>query len=117
MASFASNRIISMRPVLSRNLRFPFRSFHQTSKCQRTTQTFPLQADVDKDAPSITGYNRILHRMANIVLNITEKQPTKILHVFPATTMLRYLGREVNIVSIILEQHFFIDINYIEPLF
>lgn len=95
MASFALNALTFMRPLISRNVHFSCRRFHQSSKIQRTTQTFPLQADVDKDAPAITGYNRILHRMANIVLNITEKQPTKILHVFPTTTMLRYLGREV----------------------
>jgi len=72
------------------------RRYHQSKFVQRTTQNYPLQAEVDKDAPAITGYNRILHRLANIILNITEKQPTKILHVFPSTGMLKYLGREVN---------------------
>lgn len=117
MASFALNTMAFMRPSISRNIRFACRQFHQTNKFQRTTQTFPLQADVDKDAPSIAGYNRILHRMANIILNITEKQPTKILHVFPATTMLRYLGREVSHSVDDTYTTFFIHRNYIEPLF
>lgn len=60
----------------------------------RTTQSFPLQAEASKEAPEIIGYNRILHRLANIILNITEKQPTKILHVFPSTGMIHYLGSE-----------------------
>jgi hypothetical protein len=53
---------------------------------------FPLQADIPKDAPPIAGYNFIMNRLANIALNVTEKQMTKALHVFPESSYVLYLG-------------------------
>lgn len=55
--------------------------------------TFPLQAEVDPLAPPQIGYNYILNRVANIIFNVTEKQPTKMLQVYPEGSLATYLGK------------------------
>lgn len=45
-----------------------------------------------KNAPPCTGYNYILHRVANIVLGFSERQPTILLHVYPENNLLTYFG-------------------------
>lgn len=58
------------------------------------TSEFPLQNEGSKDSPPATGYNLVLQRMANIVLNVTDKQqPIKLLHVFPENAFLLYMGK------------------------
>ena len=58
------------------------------------TSEFPLQNEGMKDSPPAVGYNLILQRMANIVLNITDKQqPVKLLHIHPENALLLYMGK------------------------
>lgn len=54
---------------------------------------FQLQADVPEGAPPIRGLDVISNRIANIVINITEKRPTNILHVYPENSVVTYLGK------------------------
>ncbi|RYG93575.1 hypothetical protein EON65_58710 [archaeon] len=63
---------------------------------QRSYQKFPLQAEMSKDAPPTTGYNYVLNRVANIALNLAEKQPAKTLHIFPENNFVTYLGKVCN---------------------
>eukprot|EP01039_Chlorochromonas_danica_P010947 gene10947-12171_t len=55
--------------------------------------TFPLQAEVPPLAPPQIGYNYILNRVANIIFNVTERQPTKMLQVYPEGSLVTYLGK------------------------
>eukprot|EP01031_Cornospumella_fuschlensis_P025403 gene25403-30675_t len=64
---------------------------------RRWYQRFPLQAELDKDAPDPIGYRYVLQRLANIAMNVTEKQPTKTLHVFPEEAFVKYLGKNSNL--------------------
>ena len=58
------------------------------------TSEFPLQNEGSKDSPPALGYNLVLQRMANIVLNVTDKQqPVKLLHVHPENALLLYMGK------------------------
>eukprot|EP01031_Cornospumella_fuschlensis_P034630 gene34630-41935_t len=74
----------SSRPLLSHSVR-------------RWYQRFPLQAELDKDAPDPIGYRYVLQRLANIAINVTEKQPTKTLHVFPEEAFVKYVGKHSNL--------------------
>jgi hypothetical protein len=53
---------------------------------------FQLQADVPKNAPPIKGFNVILQRMANIMINVTDRQVSKALHIHPISNLLYYAG-------------------------
>lgn len=53
---------------------------------------FQLQAEVPKDAPPIKGFNVVMQRVANIILNITERQPSNILHAYPESALVSYIG-------------------------
>ena len=35
----------------------------------------------------------VLRRLANIAMNVTEKQPTQTLHVFPEEAFVKYVGK------------------------
>lgn len=64
------------------------------TKCLANYHEFPLPASVSKDAPPRVGYNYILHRAANITLNLFEKRVAKLLHIFPDNAFPAYLGRD-----------------------
>lgn len=54
---------------------------------------FPHPAKLDPSGPLAIGYNYILNRCANIVLNITEDVPIKMLHAYPENRFLAYFGK------------------------
>lgn len=54
--------------------------------------SMPLQAPIPQSAPPVMGFNIVANRIANMVLNITEKNPSNVLHVYPENHMLAYVG-------------------------
>jgi hypothetical protein len=56
---------------------------------------FPMQADVPKTAPPLSGYNLAMHRLANIALALLDRQAVKTLHVFPESSFSLYLSDQV----------------------
>lgn len=63
---------------------------------------FPLQATVPEYAPPIEGLNRVMQRAANIILNVTDRQITRVLNVLPEYPLVSFLGN----VSIIVVASF-----------
>lgn len=72
---------------------------------------YPLQQESAQDAPIATGYNLLLQRIANMIVNITEKHVAKVLHIHPesASALQAYLGKishvELNGFSTATEAH------------
>ena len=81
--------------LFSSSSTFPKRSINSNSRSSKkffsTVNGYPLQADIPSHAPPPTGYNLILNRIANIMMNITEKQFTKTLVIYPQDNLLAYL--------------------------
>jgi hypothetical protein len=45
-----------------------------------SVESYPLQQETNKDAPEAKGFNLLLQRVANMVVNVTEKQASRVLH-------------------------------------
>lgn len=77
---------------------------------------FQLQAEVPKDAPPIKGFNVVMQRVANIILNITERQPSNILHVYPENALVSYLGPvwRVSVLSVHCFDSFTFQVTHID---
>lgn len=43
------------------------------------------------DTEVIEGYNIVLRRVANVIICVTDKQPSKILHIYPECMLANYL--------------------------
>ena len=61
-----------------------------------TTMTVTSNAELDAE-----GFDQVLQRAANIILNVTERQISKILHVYPENNLTAFIG-EVRLEHIVL---------------
>lgn len=73
-----------------------YRLFRSALRCQVHRRKLQLQADIPSSAPAVEGFNVVMNRVANIVLNVTEKKPSNVLHAYPENSLLSYIG-EVNV--------------------
>jgi hypothetical protein len=55
-------------------------------------QQWPMQSEIPKGAPASSGYNYVMQRLSNMTISLTEKQPSKALHIFPESSYAIFMG-------------------------